>query len=484
MVNYFWRRELKIRTKIFLGYIIIVAIGFYFYADRTLKDTRQRYLESIEEDMVDTANILSCIMSEEVRNGGIGVAKFRNVFKELSSRELDAKIYGIVKKKVNMTLYITDSEGVVIFDPNQENIGKDYSEWIDVNRTLKGRYGARATRINREDPSSQILYVAAPIMVDGKTYGVVTVCKPVKFIYEFITNAKLKIIIDCLVICLAVMILGLLVSAWLTAPIQKLTDYTKAVTEGKNPPLPKLGGGEMRVLGKSFSDMKEALEGKKYVENYVQTLAHELKSPISAVKGALEILRDNPPPEKQKKFLENIRQENDRMQNTVEKMLELSSLESRRELKNIQNTDIVKIAESLVASFANFAKSRDLNFVVDFPEKPLECKCEGFLVSMALNNLIQNAVDFTPPGKEIKVRVYTEDEMIVLEVANSGPEIPDYAMKRLFEKFYSLPRPDSGKKSSGLGLSIAKEVAELHGGKISVSNLPEGGVKAVISIPV
>jgi len=475
---------LKIRTKIFLGYIIIVAIGFYFYADRTLKDTRQRYLESTEEDMVDTANILACIISEEVKNGGINVTKFSNIFKELSARELNAKIYALVKKKVNTTFYITDSAGIVIFDPNPENIGKDYSEWIDVHRTLEGRYGARATRIDKEDPSSQILHVAAPIVVDDKIYGVVTVCKPVKFIYEFITNAKFKIIIDCLVICLAVMIFGLLVSAWLTAPIQKLTDYTKAVTEGKNPPLPKLGGGEMRILGKSFTDMKEALEGKKYVENYVQTLAHELKSPISAVKGALEILRDNPPLEKQKKFLENIRQENERMQNTVEKMLELSSLESRHELKNIQDTDIVKIAESLIASFANFAKSRDLNFSTEFPDKPLVCKCESFLISMALSNLIQNAVDFTPPGKEIKIRIYSEKGMAVFEVVNSGPEIPDYAIGRLFEKFYSLPRPDSGKKSSGLGLSIAKEVAELHGGKISVSNLPEGGVRAVISIPI
>ncbi len=461
----------------------IVAIGFYFYADRIIKDTRQRYLESTEEDMIDTANILSCIVAEEIGNGGISVPRLQKAFNALPSRQLDAKIYGMTKKKVDMTIYITDSKGIVVFDSTASKIGEDYSKWNDVIRTLRGEYGARTTRLNSKNPSSQILHVAAPILVDGKTWGVLTVCKPVGFIYELIRNAKFKIIIDCLAICLGVMLFGLLVSAWLTAPIRKLTDYTKAVTDGKNPPLPKLGGGDLGCLGRSFSEMKAALEGKKYVENYVQTLAHELKSPISAVKGALEILADDTNPETRKKFLENICLENDRMQSTVEKMLELSSLENHRELKNIQKTDLVKITESLIASFANLSKSKNIGIVAEFSKSPIECKCESFLIGMAFNNIIQNAFDFSSSGKDIKLRLYTEEGMACLEVINYGPIIPDYAKERIFDKFYSLPRPESGKKSSGLGLSIAKEITQLHGGEISVSNMPDGAVKAKISIP-
>ncbi len=102
---------------------------------------------------------------------------------------------------------------------------------------------------------------------------------------------------------------------------------------------------------------------------------------------------------------------------------------------------------------------------------------ESFLIRQALSNIIHNAIDFTPPKGHITIRVAPGE----VSVQDNGPGIPQYALSRVFERFYSLQRPDSGRKSSGLGLSIVQRVTELHGGSASLTNGPEGGALAVVT---
>src|SRR6185369_11791059 len=110
----------------------------------------------------------------------------------------------------------------------------------------------------------------------------------------------------------------------------------------------------------------------------------------------------------------------------------------------------------------------------------LECQCEGqpqalgesFLLESALHNLVQNAIDFSPEGGAIRVRVSCggEGKEAEIVVEDEGPGIPDYALPRVFDRFYSLQRPATGRKSSGLGLCFVREAVELHGGVVSIAN--------------
>ena len=113
---------------------------------------------------------------------------------------------------------------------------------------------------------------------------------------------------------------------------------------------------------------------------------------------------------------------------------------------------------------------------------------EPFLLVQAIGNLLDNALEFTPPGGSINLDAEPVGDAWRLSVSNSGSAIPDYARDRLFERFYSLPRPDTGQKSTGLGLAFVREVAQLHGGTITVDNLPNpdgsiAGVIARLSLP-
>ncbi len=474
---------MKIRTKIYIGYFVVVAIGFYFYADRSIQDLKRRYLESVEENLVDSSNVLATMLSDEIKDGKINTDGFKEAFDKIYHKRLSARIYELMKTKVDLGVYVTDARGIVLFDSTDaSNVGKDFSKWNDVRLTLDGKYGTRATRLKQDDPYSLVLYVASPLTVNDELCGVLSVCKPIRFVQEFIYKAKEKIIIDCLFICLAVMILGLLVSHWLTRPIQLLTDYALAVRDGKNVPCPKLGKDEIGDMGKAFSEMKDTLEGKKYVEQYVQNLAHELKSPLSAVKGALEILKENPSPDKQAKFLGNAVSETERMRRIVDRMLQLSSLENRKGLKDVEMVDIAEIIRDVTVEYSVWAERKKIRFETVCPPG-IRISCERFLLEMALSNLLQNAIDFSQEGAEIKVTAEESNGSIKLTVSDSGPGIPDYALEKIFEKFYSLPRPGSGTKSSGLGLSIVREIVELHNGKVSVCNRAGGGVDAVIGIP-
>jgi two-component system sensor histidine kinase CreC len=116
---------------------------------------------------------------------------------------------------------------------------------------------------------------------------------------------------------------------------------------------------------------------------------------------------------------------------------------------------------------------------------PADILIEGdtFLLHQALSNLVQNAIDFSPAGGQIELAGQLEAGRFRFSVRDYGPGIPEYAKARVFEKFFSLQRPDTGAKSTGLGLNFVREVAVLHHGEVHLENCPEGGVSATLTLP-
>ena len=125
---------------------------------------------------------------------------------------------------------------------------------------------------------------------------------------------------------------------------------------------------------------------------------------------------------------------------------------------------------------------------VDGPREDIgELHAEGdpFLLRQALGNLLDNAIDFAPEGSEVVLALRrAARHSAVLTVRDHGPGIPDYAQAKVFEKFYSLARPHSQKKSTGLGLAFVREIAALHGGRIELANAAGGGAVATLTLPL
>ncbi|HEU5081231.1 MAG TPA: two-component system sensor histidine kinase CreC [Opitutaceae bacterium] len=476
---------MTIRTRIFLVYLLLVGGGLYYMVHWILGGVRPRYLESMEESLVDAATLLaSAVETRGVSHGAIDPAEVRQLFNEAYLRQFSAQVYSIQKTNIDLRVYVTDDSGKVVYDSDGgRDEGADYSHWNDVRLTLAGKYGARATRTNPADENSLVIHVAAPIRAGERIVGVLSLGKPTKNINELVGAAQRRIIWAGALGGGLIVLTGFTFSVWLTTPIERLTAYARAVRDGKPATLPRIAGREVGQLRQAFEEMREALEGKKYVERYTQALTHEIKAPLSAVRGAAELLSEDMEPAQRQKFLLNIRTQSERIQHIIDQLLQLSALEARRGLGPTQSFDISAALEDVLKTLTPLMHQREIDVQVR-AAKNLTLNGERFLVSLALTNLLKNAIEFSPQGSVLSVSLQSERQGVAFVVEDNGPGIPDFARERIFDRFYSLPRPATGAKSTGLGLSFVQEIAHLHHGAIDVANRETGGCRAKLWLPV
>ncbi len=182
---------------------------------------------------------------------------------------------------------------------------------------------------------------------------------------------------------------------WINFSIGKLVRYADSVTADRPLPLPEVGSSELRKLARALESMRVKLEGKNAIENYVYDLTHELKSPLAAIRGAAEILREEPPPAVAARFTENILAQNTRMQLLVERLLQQARLESRLEIK--------PQPVSIDALYQRPAEERDIaGGESHHPALAGEWDAGQWrwrTAVPALGNLLDNAIDFTPWGE-------------------------------------------------------------------------------------
>lgn len=469
-------------VRIFLVYFLFVGLAGWFVLSTVMDEIRPGVRQSTEETLVDTANLLAEILRDEVKAGTLGQGRLPEALEAYGRRQPQATIWGLTKAEVNHRIYVTDGQGIVLLDSAGQAVGQDYSRWNDVLLTLRGQYGARSTREDPNDPDSSVMYVAAPIKDGERIIGVVSVAKPNRTLQPYIERSQNRLAwLGAGLIGLGLLI-GAALSWWLSAALGKLTRYAQAVSEGQRAEAPQVRGGELGQLAVAVERMRTELEGKAYVERYVHTLTHELKSPLAAIRGAAELLEGDMPVEQRQRFVANIQQESARLQNLIERLLHLAQVEQRQGLEERVTVALRALVDELLQAQQARITAAGLQVEEALPAG-LSLRGERFLLRQALANLLDNALDFTPPGGLIRIAAERRGEGVVLRLFNQGEAIPDYALARLTERFYSLPRPNGGRKSTGLGLNFVQEVAELHGGELQVGNV-EGGVEVRLTLPI
>jgi two-component system sensor histidine kinase CreC len=479
-------KSLSLTLRLFLIGTVLIALAGWFALVRVTEAIKPVVRQSTEETLVDTANLLAEMLAAQMRAGTLAQGDLPRVLEAYGQRDPDADIWGIRKQAVNHRIYVTDARGIVLLDSAGLAVGEDYSQWRDVFLTLQGRYGARSTEAVPGDELSTVMHVAAPVRDGERIIGVVTVAKPNASMQPFIAMAEQELVKLAIIGMLAGVLLGGLLSWWLGHSIRRLTRFADAVTAGQRPTVPELPGQELAQLATALDTMRTRLEGKDYVERYVQTLTHELKSPLAAIQGAAELLRRDMSPEQRERFLANIDVEAARLKALSERLLLLAQVEQRRGLEDATRIELHPLVDELLDECA---PGLELAQVTAANHVPAGSAIHGerFLLRQALLNLIDNAIAFTPPGRALQVGAAAAQlpdgrQALAVSVRNDGEVIPDYALSRVTERFYSLARPGSGRKSTGLGLNFAREVAQLHGGEFRIDN-EAGGVRATLLLP-
>jgi two-component system sensor histidine kinase CreC len=471
----------SLQFRAFLAFVALAAAFVLALTRATLRDIRPQPLQATEDTLVETANLLAAILERQSGAQALVSADFRESVRSALARKLEARIYEHTKQAMTLRVYVTDERGIVVYDSAGEAEGKDFSRWQDVARTLRGEYGARATRSDPGDPLSSVHYVAAPIHSGDRLVGVVSVGKPVLSIKAFIQRTERRVTSAAAGAILAAALVSLALATWITIPLRRLERYASEIGAGRRPLAPKLAAPEVAALGRAFEAMRDALEGKRYVEGYVRSLTHEIKAPLSAIRASAELLDEEMPLEDRRRFLVNIRSEAERLQRLVDRMLELSALEARKKLERTEPLDVAALLSEVRQSAEPLARQKGLALAVEL-DSPPRITGDGLLLRQALSNLVLNAIQATPVGGTVRIRAAQEGERVRLTVVDSGPGIPEYALPRVFERFYSVPVGAGATPGTGLGLPFVREVALLHGGEASLENVPGGGARAEIWI--
>jgi two-component system, OmpR family, sensor histidine kinase CreC len=470
---------MKLGIRLLFAFFVINGIAAFFVLRVFTAEIKPSVREVMEDMMVDTANILAELASDDLAAQQLQNGRFAANVRNYASRPIDAQIWGLSKQSLDFRVYVTDAQGVVLFDSESVAQGQDYSRWRDVARTLRGEYGARATREVQTDDRSSIMYVAAPVLQDGKIIGVLTVAKPLSSIQSFIDRAERKVLINGLVFLALSALVGVIVTLWTVWNIRKLRQYALSVQAGESTALPDVPG-ELGDLAQAMQTMRKRLDGREYIENYVRALTHELKSPMAAIRASGELLQDDLPAQDREQFAGQVVAQTQRVQRLIDRMLELTKLEQRTvtdgKLHSGQllalSTCVRDAALALQAQLA--MKNITLNTVPDVAAMVLDAP----LVTLAISNLLENAIDFSPPGSTITISC-TQSSVVVQD---QGGGVPDYALPRLGERFFTTPRPDGERLGSGLGLAIVKQIMALHGGQLHMRN-QHGGLRAELAFP-
>ena len=242
-------------------------------------------------------------------------------------------------------------------------------------------------------------------------------------------------------------------------------------------------GRDNAYLGRVWTlrDMSEARQADRIKDALVATVSHELRTPLTSIIGYLELLEDDDFAPETARHLEIVRRNAERLQRMVEELLFLSRVEAGGLPLDLAEVDVAEIARAAVGSAEPVAAAHELALAIDAPESALTF-ADASRVRQVFDNLIANALKFTPAGGHVEVAVRCEGSNIVASVADNGSGIPAADQPRLFERFFrsaatrSLP-------GTGLGLTIVRAIVEGHGGDIACDSTEGVGTTFTFSLP-
>ena len=459
--------------RIWLSFVLLIVLAFglaFYHTQKTLRPSAKRV---VEDSLVDTSVLLSHIVADDVAD--LSKDELNQTLNDKLSHAFtnpDEPLWYHQKSKSTYHIYITDRTGVVIYDSRGASVGMDFSRWNDVYLTLRGKYGARSTDIG----GHSVMYVASPIVSDGRIIGVVSVGKPTQTLIPYInksTDEIIKIILTIMAITLAT---ATLMAWWLRRSIDSVNRYTKGLASTAPPHF--YLGRELNELMASIHAMKDTIENKAYVSEYVHTLTHELKSPLTAIRASSEILTDELTGAEREQFTGIILSQTDKLTALVDRLLTLAKIEQPTFKLTMSDVDLDALIQTCLNQQS--ATLKQLGKTVQFDKSGICIRADEFWLAQAVQNVIDNAIYYGKSAIAIHTNQTETDTFIYIK--NDSDTLDDFIIKRAFERYFSMGNTHR-QKSTGLGLTLVKQVIELHGGAVSFGQDKDNNVVVVMSVP-
>ena len=357
-----------------------------------------------------------------------------------------------------------------------------------MNKTSGNGYSTVASLPNPYSGAKQVVGGAQIIrsgMPSGYVYAVST---SYNILSPYSRNLTRMFVVAALISLIIMVLLSYLFAAQLVRPMEKMSRLTKQYSKGNfSERLEVKGAKEQQELAESLNDMATSLSViEDSRKSFIANVSHELKTPMTTIGGFVDgILDGTIPPSEERRYLGIVSSEIKRLARLVVTMLTLSKIEAGEENLHYSTTDLNQLLFNALLSFESAVDEG--GYVIEgFEDLPhIKVQADSELLFQVAYNLFDNAVKFTNKGGTIRVGMEETDGRALVSISNSGKGIPEEEIHRIFERFYKVDKSRSEHvKGVGLGLNLAQDIVELHGGDIYAESEPGGFTSFRFWIPI
>lgn len=385
----------------------------------------------------------------------------------------------------------SDDAQVLLVDSDYRILKASYqtteTEYIPDDETIRAFMGENVTET---DVNADVFSIAVPVWnAEGdRTLGIILFSAPADFVRGDIWRLKRMITLFQIVVAVAVILIGFILSGKLTRPFKRLTRSIQDVQEGYQSHFePVETFTETSQLSEACSDMLGRLKRlDDSREEFVSNVSHELKTPLTSMKVLSDSLlsQENVPNEIYRDFMKDIAGEIDRENSIINDLLSLVTLNRESGELNIQEVSINDMLDLLMKRLRPIAEQKQVELLLE-SFRPVTAEVDEVKLTLAVSNLIENAIKYNRPEGYVHVTLNADHENFFINVIDNGIGIPEEAQEHIFERFYRVDKSHSRKiGGTGLGLAITHSIVGLHHGAIRVHSVEGEGTTFTLRIPL
>ena len=452
-------------TKLVATFAMVVTVGYVLIAVVLSLWFQNYFLEKNRADLEETAILASS-----------SVPLYLN--KEIDDTELIRNL-SLVKGVEKGDILLVDASGYIFFVTNEayESLMFTRFSFPDRDRLVEGNSIEINGEMNPVTKEEMSLYIK-PIQNNGVYQGAIVVYTLLKSIEAPLREIYLRIwSITAFAVILSVIFIYYLAQRMLFRPLAELNTIARKISKGEvTQRVLVTSSDEIGQLSESFNSMAESLEETdKNRRDFLSNISHELRSPITSIRGFIAGILDGIiPMDKEKYYLKIVYDEIQRLTRLVNDLLDLSAMESGKFSFKLTELDINEIVKVCITRFETKIDDKALKVSVTLEGDHLYAAGDRDRLIQVMTNLIDNSIKHCPDNGNIKVQTRTKGKKVLVSVYNDGNPIPDYDIKNIWDRFYKGDKSRTNKVSTGLGLPIVRNIITQFGEDIWVENKQQG----------
>lgn len=472
----------SLRTRLLASYILLLIITLLVIVIALLLTTSARPAP-VNETYQELSNIARGLnlsnMLNEIRLQNSTTGNFQEVLSEFAVR-LNVRVIAI-----NMT-----SQSVLYDSNNHFTVGTPIRIETD-NSLLNSRmmplvvdpvYGSF-----KQDGIEWLFFGVTRPLGNQQVAFILADTRPTQSLQDTLANFGndlLLPLIQAALIGLAIaLVSSAVISQTIARPLQALSVAATDIAQGDlHTPVTISGPTEVQALAIAFNEMTtQVSQAQQSQRDFLANVSHDLKTPLTSIQGYAQAIIDGAAKDP-KRAATIIFEEAERLNRMVTQLTDLARVEAGRFSFHFAPIDLGQMVTSVAHSLAVMAEKKQITLDVDAPSMP-PVAADGDRFVQVLNNLISNAIKYTPEGGHVWVKARAVDGGVEVSIADNGVGIPEKDLPRIFERFYQVDKARGPSRGTGLGLAIVKEIIQAHGGKIEVQSVEGRGSRFAVWMP-